>query len=74
MSKCKELLDRMPKTVMLQLNQYKHDYKMTSGMRDGREYLRHNEIRSEASAYTTGLRDAGLVTDRERMLLFIYTT
>lgn len=61
----KETLERMPQNVRFALE-------------DLRKYLRgfpekRDEIRARAAGYTQGLRDAGLITERERQKLFIYT-
>ena len=35
---------------------------------------RRETVRNRAAGYTCALRDAGLITDRERQLLYIYIT
>lgn len=62
----KELLNRMPKEVVNRLEQGRKDYHNNA--------LDQDKVRSGNAQYVLGLRDAGLITDRERMKLFIYTT
>lgn len=69
----RETYERMPQAVKLALNGYKKLYRSAKAL-DGTDYTRRDKIRTEASAYCKGLRDAGLVTDRERGYLYIYTT
>lgn len=62
----KELLDRMPECVVQALDTFKR--------RRRAELLTRSEVAILAYEYTKGLRDAGLITDKERQVLFIYTT
>lgn len=67
----KKLLDKIPVKVRGQIEVYRKDY------REAKKYDKHwilDETRAMASAYCKGLMDAGLITDRERQLLFTYTT
>lgn len=63
---CKELLAKMPKPVVENLKFYKSRYNMMDADR--------KSIRSEALAYTNGLKDSGLITEVERRSLFLYVT
>ena len=65
----KETLERMPKHVVDYLEHLRSDYNM-----DGFNYAHKAATRNRAAGYTLGLRDAGLITERERQILFIYTT
>ena len=38
------------------------------------DYHARYEMRERIAGYTDGLRDAGIVTDRERAIIYIYAT
>lgn len=60
----RELYDRLPENVKFQLNLLRKDY--------ANGYRKQDEVRAEIRGYAKGLRDAGLVNDRERGMLCIY--
>ena len=62
----REVISRMPEKVVNVLNQLRKDYY--------NDALNTDEVRKESYGYTKGLRDAGLITERERQVLFLYTT
>ena len=62
----KETLNKVPESVKRQLDEYKRMYE---GIPNRRE-----ETSARAAGYVLGLKDAGLITERERMALFVYTT
>jgi hypothetical protein len=62
----KETLNKIPKEIQGQLNTYK---KLYAGLPDKRV-----ETRARMAGYVQGLRDAGLITERERQILFTYMT
>ena len=62
----REVISKMPKRVVDALNQLRKDYYNNA--------LNADEVRKESYGYTKGLRDAGIITERERQVLFIYTT
>ena len=62
----RELLERMPEVVVSKLNQCRKDYNNMA--------LNKDSVRSRNAGYVLGLRDAGLITERERQILFVYTT
>lgn len=62
----RETLNKMPENVRKAIEDLRKDYK--------NEALNHDECRAKSYGYTKGLRDAGLITERERQVLFIYTT
>lgn len=62
----RELIARMPKKVVDTLNALRKDHK--------NDALDTDAVRKESYGYTKGLRDAGLITERERHVLFVYTT
>lgn len=62
----RETLNKMPENVRKAIEDLRKDYKNVALNRDG--------CRARISGYTKGLRDAGLITEREEQILFIYTT
>ena len=60
----KELYERLPENVKFQLNQLRKEY--------ANGYPTKDEVRAEIRGYAKGLRDAGLVNDRERGMICIY--
>ena len=62
----REVYNRMPDAVQKNLEGLRHDYKHGAYSKD--------ETRTKAAWYVKGLRDAGLITEYERRVLFIYTT
>ena len=62
----REVLARMPQKVVDTLNALRKDRK--------NDALDTDAVRKESYGYTKGLRDAGLITERERQILFVYTT
>ena len=59
-------LEKIPREVLLHIEILKKDYK------DQR--LDRNICRSSCREYVRGLRDGGLITERERQQLFAYMT
>ena len=66
MSATRELIQRLPDTVVKQIEVLGKKYKNST--------VSLEEARSELYGYTNGLRDAGLITERDRKILFIYGT
>ena len=62
----KDVIERMPKGIMDHINGIKEQRK--------KEILDDKTASKAANEYLSGLRDAGLITDRERMKLYIYCT
>lgn len=62
----KQVLNKIPANVRAALEQLRKDYK--------NDALNKGESRNRSAGYVQGLRDAGLITERERQILFIYTT
>lgn len=62
----REVVSRMPGNVRATLEELRKDYKNPAIKRD--------ETRARSGGYVNGLRDGGLITERERQILFIYTT
>ena len=60
----RKTLDKLPEKVLMHIEQLRKDYKKNG---DG--------VSKDASYnYILGLCDAGLITEQERKILFIYTT
>lgn len=57
-------LEKLPERVLTHLEQLRTNYRRCND--EANRLASYN--------YTLGLRDADLITDRERMTLFIYTT
>ena len=62
----REVLNKIPENVRNMIEDLRKDYHNDSLNRDA--------VRKESYGYGCGLRDAGLITERERQVLFIYTT
>jgi hypothetical protein len=62
----REVFNRMPEAVKNRLESLRMTYKSN--------VLDRGETRAELYGYTQGLRDAGLISDRERQILFVYGT
>ena len=60
-----KMKERFP-NIMYCIENLRKDYKNDS--------LNKDAVRKESYGYTKGLHDAGLITERERQVLFIYTT
>lgn len=60
----RELLDKLPVGVLNGIERIKSEYK------NGKK----SETRKELSGYVRALRDVGLITERERQILFVYAT
>lgn len=61
----RKVLDRMPACVVSRIESYREAYKNPK-YRD--------ETRAASAGYVHGLKDAGLITERERQILFVYST
>lgn len=62
----KELIERLPKNVVKEIEYLRDSYKS--------KYINKDETRCRLAGYVAGLRDAGLITERERQILFVYGT
>ena len=62
----REVINRMPATVLYMLENIRKDYKNPA--------LNKETTRARLYGYTQGLRDAGLISERERQILFVYGT
>ena len=62
----REVFNRMPEAVRSKLECIRKAYRNPAIDRD--------KTRRELYGYTNGLRDAGLISERERQILFVYGT
>lgn len=62
----KEVLGRLPVHVAMRIESFRIDYKNPG--------LNRAETRKTFYGYTFGLMDAGLITERERQILYVYCT
>lgn len=62
----KDVFEKMPEAVQTQLESIKKDYKNRA--------LNRDKTRARLAGYVLGLRDAGLISERERQILFVYGT
>ncbi len=62
----REVFNRMPEAVRNQLENIRKGYKNKA--------LDTDATRAELYGYTLGLRDAGIISERERQILFVYGT
>lgn len=62
----KDVFEKLPEAVYAQLESIRKDYKNRA--------LNREETRARLAGYVQGLRDAGLISERERQILFAYGT
>ena len=62
----RETLGRMPVHVVERLESFRAEHKNPA--------LNRDETRKAFYGYTLGLKDAGLITERERQILYVYCT
>ena len=62
----REVYTKMPAAVQNAIEDIRKDYKNPA--------LNKDAIREKLYGYTKGLRDAGLISERERQILFVYGT
>lgn len=60
------LTAKLPASVAWKIEAMRKDYKNAA--------LSKDETRAEIAGYVMGLRDAGLINERERQMLFVYAT
>lgn len=66
----RELIDKLPTNVRAKIEELKKTFKLFPVT----DWHKHNEVRATINGYTRGLCDAGLITERERQILYVYTT
>lgn len=62
----RETLEKLPANVRDHIESIRKDYKNNG--------LRKDDTRMHAYGYTLGLRDGGLITERQRQILYVYCT
>ena len=62
----REVFNRMPEAVQSAIENIRTAYKNSANDK--------STVRAELYGYTKGLRDAGLISERERQILFVYGT
>lgn len=67
----RETYNKMPEVVRNKIDDIKRRNKIA---KEADRWHERRRISAEASGYFTGLRDAGLITERERQILYIYAT
>lgn len=70
----KTTLNKLPKNVLNKVEEFKTRYTNLSATGSLREMKMKDEIRIRMASYVEGLRDAGLITERERQIIFVYMT
>jgi hypothetical protein len=65
----RETLAKMPANIRAEIEDCRRSYKA-----EGFPQWHYDIARERSAAYVKGLRDAGLITERERQILFVYTT
>ena len=65
--RAREIINKLPENVLLKVNQYREAYTHFDG-------LNRAEARVRMAGYVEGLRDAGLITERERQTVYVYMT
>ena len=62
----KKVLDALPQNIRDAVEDYKVYYKREDRFKD--------DYRNEMLGYVKGLRDAKIITERERQILYVYMT
>ena len=73
----KEVIERLPENVVRKIEDYRKRYTVLSNklfVRSGGKYWELENTRSAMSAYALGLRDARVITEQERKVIFVYMT
>ena len=65
----REVIAKLPPNVREKIEAFRRERKGFEG-----DYLRQERIRERVAGYTDGLCDGGLLTDRERQIVFVYAT
>ena len=62
----REVIEKLPGGIRWQIEDMRKDYKNPA--------VNHEAARARLAGYVNGLRDAGMITDRERQIIFVYGT
>ena len=65
----KEILEKLPDNIRAKVEDFRKAYTAK-----GFPNWHYDNALARSAAYMDGLRDAGIITERERQVLFIYTT
>lgn len=64
----REIIEKLPENVQDRIAGLKKQFKACT------DYHRRYEMRERIAGYVDGLRDAGIVTEVERRIVYIYAT
>ena len=64
----RETINKLPENIREVIEDLRKEYK------NAVEYNRQGAKRERLAGYVMGLRDAGLITERERQIIFVYCT
>lgn len=70
----KTTLNKLPENVLNRVEEFKTRYTNLSVTGSAREMQMKNVIRISMASYVEGLRDANLITERERQIIYVYMT
>ena len=70
----REVINGLPKSVREKVEEFRGEYKRLGGDYSRYALGKREEVRTRMAGYVLGLRDAGLITERGRQIVFIYMT
>ena len=70
----REIIEGLPKSVREKVEEFRGDYKRLDGDYSRYALGKREAVRTRMAGYALGLRDAGLITERGRQIVFIYMT
>lgn len=70
----RETLEKLPQNVRTRVESFRNQYRIAKERDISGAKANVTAARSASAGYMQGLKDAGLITDAERQILFIYTT
>ena len=70
-NRLRDTIKTLPETVQHQIEEYRQEYRFR---KEEGNYHRQSEIGTRMAGYALGLRDAGLITERQRQYVYIYMT
>lgn len=73
-NRIKDLIKTLPEAVQHQIEEYRQEYTFHKEEYNNSRYNRMAEVRQRMAGYALGLRDAGLITERDRQYIFVYMT
>ncbi len=66
MSRTMEVINKLPQDILKTVKGYKEQYNNPAN--------KTCEVRARMAGYVQGLRDAGVISERERQVVFVYMT